>query len=205
MGRILGVLCALFVLSTCGSPNKVAPRNMDNACSIISERAGFLRAFERAEKRWGVPVAVQMATIYQESKFISNAKTPRRMVLGFIPGKRVSSAKGYSQALDGTWDDYRQATGNRLASRTSINDAADFMGWYMDGTKRTLGIPTSDARRQYLAYHEGRGGYRKGTYKNKSWLMRVAADVEARAIIYDRPPIRAQIIFNPPITDVKIN
>ncbi|MCB2130933.1 MAG: lytic transglycosylase, partial [Rhodobacteraceae bacterium] len=71
----------------------------------------------KTESRWGVPVAVQMATIYQESKFIGNAKTPRKFALGVIPMGRQSSAFGYSQAIDGTWDDYRAATGRRGASR----------------------------------------------------------------------------------------
>jgi hypothetical protein len=44
----------------------------------VSQRPQYLRAMERTGARWGVPVAVQMATIYQESKFIGNARTPRR-------------------------------------------------------------------------------------------------------------------------------
>lgn len=180
-----GALIALLFLSACGSTNNSAPRNLDNACSIAQQRPNYVPAMQRSERKWGVPVAVQMATIYQESKFIPNAKPPRKRFLIFS-GPRASSAKGYSQALDGTWDDYRRATGSRLASRTNIYDAADFMGWYMAKSRDVLGIPLNDARRQYLAYHEGRGGYSRGSYNSKRWLLDVSAAVATRAAMYDR-------------------
>ena len=72
-----------------------------------------------------------MATFHQESRFVGNARPPHVYALGIIPMGRMSSAYGYSQALDGTWAEYRQETGNRLARRTDIRDASDFMGWYM--------------------------------------------------------------------------
>jgi hypothetical protein len=140
---------------------------------------------ERTEQRWGIPVAVQMATIYQESKFIGNARTPRQYALGVIPMGRQSSAYGYSQALDGTWEEYLEEAGGWGKSRDDIDDATDFMGWYMHQTTVRLGIPKTDARNQYLAYHEGRAGYARGSYKAKSWLMRVADQVQTRAVLYD--------------------
>jgi hypothetical protein len=42
----------------------------------------------------------------------------------------------------------------------------------------------SDARNQYLAYHEGRSGYQRGTYNGKPWLVRVAGEVDQRADMY---------------------
>jgi hypothetical protein len=133
-----------------------------------------------------VPMHVQMATIYQESKFIGNAKTPHQFALGVIPTGRQSSAYGYSQALDGTWDDYRNATGRRGARRNRIDDAADFMGWYMDQSEKKLGISKYDAQNQYLAYHEGSAGFARGNHNGKAWLLRVAAAVGARADLYQR-------------------
>jgi hypothetical protein len=127
-----------------------------------------------------------MAVIYQESKFKSRARTPYRYVLGVLPMGRVSSAYGYSQAIDGTWDEYRRAAGRWGAKRDDINDASDFMGWYMAGSKRSLGISLHDARNQYLAYHEGRTGYKRGTYRNKEWLLRVSGEVANRAQMYER-------------------
>ncbi len=185
MSRLLHALILLVFVSACGSANYSAPRNLDDACSIVSQRPNYLKAMQRTERRWGVPVPVQMATIYQESKFIGNARTPRQYALGVIPMGRQSSAYGYSQALDGTWDDYRSDTGRRRAKRDDIDDATDFMGWYMHGTTLHLGISKGDAARQYLAYHEGRHGYARGSYNRKSWLIRVADDVAHRAVVYE--------------------
>ena len=97
---------------------------------------------------------------------------------------RQSSAYGYSQALDGTWDEYRRETGKRSAKRDRIRDATDFMGWYMNKSREKNGIPLTDARNQYLAYHEGNTGYARGTYRSKTWLLRVASKVEARSQMY---------------------
>jgi hypothetical protein len=174
----------MLLLASCGGGYNSAPRNLDNACSILRERPEYLRAFRATERRWGVPVHVQMATIYQESKFVGDARPPHRYALGIIPMGRQSTAFGYSQALDGTWDEYRASTGKRSARRDRISDASDFMGWYMAETQRSLGISLSDARRQYLAYHEGRTGYRRGSYNAKSWLLRVSGEVQSRANTY---------------------
>ncbi len=185
MSRPLRALVLLLFVSACGSANYSAPRNLDNACSIVKERPAYLKAMKRAERRWGVPVAVQMATIYQESKFIGNARTPVQYTLGVIPMGRQSSAYGYSQALDGTWKEYQQLEGGRRARRDDIDDATDFMGWYFLETQRELGISVADARNQYLAYHEGRTGYRRGSYNKKGWLLKVSNDVASRAVLYD--------------------
>lgn len=186
MSRSFIAVLTLMVLASCGGSYNSAPRNLDNACSIVKERPEYLRAFRATERKWGVPVHVQMATLYQESKFVGDARPPYRYTLGIIPMGRQSTAFGYSQALDGTWDEYRMDTGSRGAKRDRIRDASDFMGWYMAGTRESLGISMSDARNQYLAYHEGRTGYARGSYKRKSWLMRVSGDVAARADMYQR-------------------
>lgn len=161
-----------------------APRNLDNACAILDERPRYLAAMKQTERDWGVPVHVQMATIYQESKFIGNARTPHRFALGVIPMGRQSSAYGYSQALDGTWEDYKRATRSYGARRDKISDATDFIGWYMDQSEQKLGISKWDAASQYLAYHEGHSGFARGSHRRKAWLMRVAAEVAARADLY---------------------
>ena len=185
MSRTLFIMIAVLLVASCGGGYKSPPRNLDNACSIVKERPKYARAFKAAERKWGVPAAVQMSTIYHESKFRSDARTPFRYVLGIIPMGRQSSAYGYSQALDGTWDEYRRATGQRRAKRNNIRDSADFIGWYMNKSRDRNGISLSDARNQYLAYHEGHTGYARGSYKRKSWLMRVSRDVEARAVLYN--------------------
>ena len=184
---VIAALGALMVLAGCGGGGRdmKPPGDLENACSIVAERPQYLRAMQRTEREWGVPVPVQMAIIHQESKFDGDARTPFRWELGVIPVGRQSSAFGYSQALDGTWDEYREKTGNRRAKRDRIDDATDFMGWYMTQTRDRLGIPLADAERQYLAYHDGWTGYTRGTYLSKGWLMTVAERVADRAVVYD--------------------
>jgi hypothetical protein len=183
MGRYLRAGLLLLVLGSCGGGKLSAPRELDNACAIARERPQYIRAMEATERRWGVPVPVQMAVIHQESKFVGNARTPHRYALGVIPTGRQSSAYGYAQALDGTWEEYRDEV-RRGARRDRIQDATDFMGWYMDKSAQGLGIPKSDAGRQYLAYHEGRSGYARGSYQGKPWLVEIAGRVQARAEMY---------------------
>ena len=184
MSRWVLALGVVMALSGCAT-NKTPPRDLDDACSIVAQRPQYLRAMEATERRWDVPVPVQMAIIHQESKFDGDARTPYRWVLGVIPMGRQSSAFGYSQALDGTWQEYKKETGKRFARRDRIRDATDFMGWYMNKTVERNGIALTDARRQYLAYHEGHTGYRRGSYNRKSWLVRVARRVGDRAVMYD--------------------
>lgn len=184
MSSFLRASILLLLLAACGGGNFSAPRDLENACAIIAERPQYFRAMRAAERKWGVPVHVQMAVIHQESKFIGNAKTPHRFALGVIPLGRQSSAFGYSQALDGTWEEYQEEEGGRRARRDRIADATDFMGWYMDKSEQSLGISKSDARNQYLAYHDGRTGFARGTYNSKPWLLAVAARVEERSQRY---------------------
>lgn len=185
MSRFLRASLLLMFLASCGGGGSYsAPRQLDDACAIVRERPQYLRAMESTERRWGVPVHVQMATIYQESKFIGNARTPHTYALGVIPMGRQSTAYGYSQALNATWEEYQQSEGSRRSKRDDIRDATDFMGWYMDQSSRSLGISKSDAEAQYLAYHEGRSGYANQSYLGKPWLVEVADRVGSRSEMY---------------------
>lgn len=184
MSRLLRAAILLVFLASCGGGRYAPPRNLENACAIIAERPQYYRAMVATERRWGVPISVQMATIHQESKFVGNARTPHQFLLGIIPMGRQSSAYGYSQALDGTWEDYMRDNGRFRARRDRIEDATDFMGWYMHGTTQKLGIPKWDATSQYLAYHEGRTGFANGSQNGKPWLLSVARRVGERAERY---------------------
>jgi hypothetical protein len=182
--RRLFLLAALLAVAACGGARYDPPRNLDDACAIVGERRGWLSEMQRVERRWGVPVHVQMATIYHESRFRGDARTPVRYVVGIIPMGRQSSAYGYAQAIDGTWDWYRRDTGNWRAKRDRFDDAVDFIGWYMTETERRNGVSKQDTRNQYLAYHEGHTGFSRGSYRSKSWLLRVADQAAARAEMY---------------------
>ncbi|KPQ06066.1 MAG: hypothetical protein HLUCCA12_12715 [Rhodobacteraceae bacterium HLUCCA12] len=185
MGMFLRIIAVLLIVAACGRGQYSAPRNLDDACALAGERPRYMRAMEQAERRWQVPVPVQMAIIHAESRFIGDARTPRRWLIGVIPMGRQSSAYGYSQALDGTWEDYQDDTGNRRARRDDIRDATDFIGWYSHQSRDRNGIALNDARNLYLAYHEGHTGYARGSYRSKRWLMNVADRVSARAVMYD--------------------
>lgn len=184
MSRVHRASILFLFLASCGGGNFSAPKNLDDACSIVRQRPAYLAAMNATERKWGIPVSVQMATMYQESKFIGNARTPHRYALGVIPMGRQSSAYGYSQALDGTWEEYQDDQRRRGARRDNIRDATDFIGWYMNESSRSLGISKSDAGNQYLAYHEGRSGFANGSYNAKGWLVSIAQQVGSRAVKY---------------------
>jgi len=160
------------------------PTKVDNVCSIFWGDTDWYEAARDASEKWGTPIWVMMAIIHQESKFVRDAQPERDWFL-FIPLPRRSSAYGYAQAQDPAWDEYVKATHNRGGDRDDFEDAIDFVGWYTDGTQRTLGVSKWDAYSQYLAYHEGRGGYKRGSYKNKPWLKAVANKVKSRAAAYN--------------------
>lgn len=184
MSRLLRASIVFLALASCGGGNFSAPRNLDNACAIVRERPQYHNAMRATERKWGIPVHVQMATIHQESKFIGNARTPHRFALGIIPMGRQSSAYGYSQALDGTWEEYQQEQRRGSARRDRITDATDFMGWYMHNSAERLGISKTDAQNQYLAYHEGRSGFARQSYNGKPWLVDISARVQQRSQMY---------------------
>lgn len=187
MKKPLRAMIIVLLLSSCGgSSSTTPPHDLDNACTILQQRPDYYRAFKKTERKWGIPIHVQMATIHQESKFVGDARTPFRYVLGVIPMGRQSSAFGYGQALDGTWDEYVVAERRRGARRDRIDDATDFMGWYKNISRERNGIALTDARNQYLAYHEGHSGYRRGSYNAKPWLIGVAGKVETRAAMYEQ-------------------
>lgn len=178
-GAMLALL-ALLLTGCVSSP----PDNPGNVCSIFEDRRSWYRAAKRSEERWQVPIPVSMAILYQESAYRGRAKPPRRYYLGFIPGPRPSNAYGYAQALDSTWNDYKRASGNGGARRSNFGDAVDFVGWYNNNSNRINGIARNDAYNLYLAYHEGNGGYSRGTYRDKDWLLQAARNVQNNADRY---------------------
>jgi len=160
------------------------PKNIKNVCAMYDEYYDWYLAADTVEKRWGLPPHVTMAFIYQESKFIDDARPPWEWFMWIIPLGRASSAFGYAQALDPTWEEYQRQTGNWGADRDDFEDAVDFIGWYNQKSIRRNRINPNDAYNLYLAYHEGQGGFSRGTYRNKQWLLNVARKVESMARVY---------------------
>ena len=180
--NLLKTIAIIFTVSSCAV---TPPENPDNICSIFKEKRSWYKAAVKTEKRWKLPPYVLMSFIYQESSFKSDAKPEREKLLGFIPWKRPSSAKGFSQALTLTWEDYKDETGNSRANRKNFADSADFIGWYAS-KGYYQGFERTDARSLYLAYHEGYGGFKKKTYRKKQWLIKVADRVQARSTKYQQ-------------------
>jgi len=178
---VLGIGGLLLLLTGCATS---PPSRVENACDIFDEKPEWYEATRDTEKKWGTPIQVQLAIIRQESGFRDDARPPRDSVLGIPMWWRVSSAYGYAQAKDETWDWYRDKTGNFWADRDDFADASDFVGWYTDVSHRKLGISKWDSYNQYLAYHEGHGGWQRKTFKQKGWLMRVARKVDGHAKTY---------------------
>lgn len=160
------------------------PRNVNDICTIFKQYPGWYAAAKDVERRWKIPVAVQMAIIHQESKFNAHACPPRIKLLKVIPLRRPSTAYGYTQALSSTWKKYKQTNGSIITSRCNFADGLDFVGWYANQAYRTAGVSRADAYSLYLAYHEGVGGYQHKTYLKKPWLISVAKKVRAKAAMY---------------------
>jgi len=175
------VLTCGLLLSACQTPQ---PQQAHNICRIFQQYPKWYWATQDAHKRWGVPIAVQMSIVHQESGFNGKIKPSRTKLLGIIPWKRPSSAYGYSQALKGTWDHYQQSTGKNKAKRSAFADAVDFIGWYGHQAHQRAGIYKRNAKNIYLAYHEGIGGYQRKTYKSKPDVIRAADKVNVRANTY---------------------
>ncbi len=176
--------CLLLAAAAAISCSNNPPKNISNSCEIFYEKDGWYSDALDSYEKWGVPIHVQLAIIYQESRFVHDAKPPRKKLLWVIPWTRMSSAYGYGQIKDSTWDWYRKSTGNRWADRDDFEDVVDFIGWYGSVSHRKLGISKWDAFHQYLAYHEGHGGFKRKTYRKKAWLMKVARKVDNRAKRY---------------------
>ncbi|UCG14117.1 MAG: transglycosylase SLT domain-containing protein [Deltaproteobacteria bacterium] len=173
----------VLLLMGCATTQK-RPQRIDNICEIFRENESWYENARESSERWSIPIPVLMAIIYQESKFEAKAKPPRSTCLFIFPGPRPSSAYGYAQALDETWDKYKSATGNSGADRDDFGDSVDFIGWYCRLSYIKCGIARNDAYNLYLAYHEGHGGFNRKTYRKKAWLKQVARSVQKRARTY---------------------
>ena len=112
------------------------PKNQEDACSIIKQKKSWRTALKKTERRWGISPGMQLAFIKTESNFRPTARTQRKYFLGLIPSGRISSAYGYSQALDGTWKEYKKSTGHKYHRRSNFAHSTNFIGWYINKTNR---------------------------------------------------------------------
>ena len=174
------ILFIILFLSACSS----IPKNASNSCSIFEEKYLWYKHAKKTEKKWGTPVYLQLAIIKMESSFDRFAKPPRQKLFKVVPYKRPSSSFGYSQAVKGTWKQYKEETGNKYATRARFKDSVDFIGWYTSKTEKILKISKEDAFKQYIAYHEGWGNYKN--YKNNKKVINLANIVKKQSNIYKK-------------------
>ena len=183
MKHCLCLLVAIgILLAGCAAP---VPKSQSNICKVFRQEPDWYDYARASAKRWGTPVHILMAFVRHESSYRSDARPPYRWFM-LIPLGRPSSARGYAQAVDSVWSEYRRERGGFFRSREDMEDALDFVGWYNHKSWKELKIKKTDARNLYLAYHEGRGGYRRGTWKRKTKLKRIAQGVANTAAAYKR-------------------
>jgi len=184
MSLLKKLLLLIFpvALTACATP---PPKNPENICDIFFENRDWYEASKEMNARWGTPIHVPMAMMYQESSFKHDAAPPMEY-FWFIPIGRASDAYGYAQAKEATWDDYQRESGNNWSDRDDFSDAMDFMGWFTYKTNRLNGISKWDAYHQYLNYHEGWTGYKNKSYNKKAWLLKVSQRVDIRSKNYAR-------------------
>ena len=170
------------------------PQNTSDGCSIFSERYLWYKHAKKTEKKWGTPINLQLAIIKMESDFDWLAKPARQKLFKVIPYKRPSSSFGYSQAIKGTWKQYKDETGNKYALRTRFKDSVDFIGWYTNKSSKLLKIPKNDAFKQYIAYHEGWGNYKN--YKKNEKVVSYAKRVKKYSDQYKTQLIKCKKKLN---------
>lgn len=192
MFRKIIIVCCSLLVSGCTVLGPVTfvdaspPSDKDNICRILNEKPQWREHLASAVDKYGAPRHVLMAIMHQESKFQHDARPLSSSGGGLFGTEYASTAYGFSQALNKTWDDYKVSVGEPMARRDSFKDSVHFIGWYVAATNRELALSKWDAEVQYLAYHEGRGGYKKKTYKMKPWLKKVAKKVKRKASSYSK-------------------
>lgn len=179
MNMIKICLCIPLLVSACTT---TTPNNINDICEVFKEKKDWYAEAKESSEKWGVPIHVNMAIMYQESQFVADAQPPRQWLLGIIPWFRPSSAYGYAQAIDATWEDYLEHSKSHWsADRDDFYDASDFIGWYCSTSHQKLGISKRDTHKLYLAYHEGHTGYKRKTWYKKTWLINTAKKVSNKS------------------------
>ena len=169
-------------LTSCSS----VPKYPQNACKIFSENYLWYKSAKKSSETYGAPIYMILAFVNKESGFNRWAKPERKKLFKVIPYKRPSSSFGYSQAVNKTWELYKNETNNKMALRTRFKDSVLFIGWYIKKTNEINKIPLNDSYRQYLNYYLGWGDYSKKTYEKNKKAIIFAKIVEKQSNIYKK-------------------
>ena len=170
---LLALFLTLGIIINLNLNNYLNSKQKQNICLIFNKNPKWHEYSKQSQNRWNTPIWIQLAFIYQESKFNANAKAPYKRILGVpIPFKYKSTAYGYSQALNQTWANYQIFINNKSAKRTNFKDSTDFIAWYLYRARKYLKLNNTQIQDLYLAYHEGINGYRKQNFrKNKITIL----------------------------------
>jgi hypothetical protein len=177
-----------FILASCSS----VPKYPHNACKIFGENYLWYKSAKKSSEKYGAPVHIILAFVNKESGFNRWARPKRKKLFKIVPYKRPSSSFGYSQAVNKTWELYKNEADNPLALRTRFKDSVMFIGWYMNKTNKINKIPLNDSYRQYLNYYLGWGNYAKKIYKTDTKAIIFAKSVEKQSKIYKNQLLECQ-------------
>jgi len=168
------------------------PRNVDNICQIFREKPLWLDSAKFSYDKWGITVELMMAIIRHESSFRAAARPLDKN------GKKLSSAYGYSQAIDGTWKIYQKENRKPSAKRTNFDDAIDFVGWYSSKSiSRGKKVSSFDVNALYVFYHDGWEAFSDDKdRKIDDKVLKVADKVYKQTLVYHKQLKRCKDISN---------
>lgn len=180
--KLLLIITCLLT-SSCNMRPSIYQQN--NICALFHSYPSWYKYAKQSKKRWGTPVWAQMAVIHQESRFSAQAKATNKIFIGIpIPFTHKSTAYGYAQALDGSWQNYKVYTKQPNAARDEFKYATDFVAWYLYRARKYLHLANNQMADLYYAYHEGINGYKKENHLKRDGLDLAARKVAKQASIY---------------------
>lgn len=145
--------------------------NIENACSILRENPDWFRAAVRTDLVYGVPIHTQLAFVRHESQFVKDARPLNKNKKTMAHKKYASTAYGFSQALNGTWEQFKSEMKDNRLDRTNFGHSLEFIGWYNSKNIKSGLVRANNVSHLYLAYHEGPSGYKNKSYRKKPWLI----------------------------------
>lgn len=152
---------------------------IEDACVLFRTYPHWREALLNVKRKWDIDPWYILAFIHQESSFNPHALSS-------------ANAYGFPQAKDDTWLWYQEKTSRWQASRERFDDASDFIGWYAHQNLRKNGVNLHDVAGQYLAYHEGLGGFERRSFLSKPWLLDISQKVADRALYYQTQVLNCQ-------------
>jgi hypothetical protein len=182
--KILNKNFIYFLIFLFAASCSSVPKYPQNACKIFGENYLWYKSIKKSSDTYNVPIHIILAFVNKESGFNRWAKPKRTKLFKVIPYKRPSTSFGYSQAVNKTWELYKNETNNPLALRSRFKDSVMFIGWYINKTHKINKIPLNDPYRQYLNYYLGWGSYAKKKYKTDKNSIIFAKNVEKQSKIY---------------------